>query len=74
MAYTDTKTGSPPGKSGVASKQYPVIRTEEASIEKAGIANYRLHNRMATIKNDDERLLARIGYRQVSYCDSCKCA
>ena len=67
----ESKTGSLREKSGIASKQYPVVRTKETSTEEAGSVNHRTQSRMATIKNDDERLLARIGYRQVSYGYTC---
>ena len=66
MAYQETKAEPLSEKPGAFWKQYPVIRTDETSIEGSDKTNRHTRSQMATIKNDDERLLARIGYRQVS--------
>ena len=65
MTLIKPESGSTPEKPKIAWKQYPVVGTKESFSEEIGSPGRRTHGRMATIKDDDERLLARIGYRQV---------
>lgn len=67
MTFTEPGTQTTSEKSGFAEKQISVLSSVEKSSQDAVSTERRSRGRMATIKNDDERLLARIGYRQVSY-------
>lgn len=67
MTFTEPQTRTPPEKPGFAEKQISVLSSVEKSSQDAVSTGSCSRGHMATIKNDDERLLARIGYRQVSY-------
>ena len=65
MTIRESQTITPSEKLGFAEKQASVLTTVESSFQETVGKGRRSRGHMATIKNDDERLLARIGYRQV---------
>ena len=67
MAFAEPQARTSSGKPGFTEKHISVLSTVESSSQEAVSTESRSRGYMATIKNDDERLLARIGYRQVSY-------
>ena len=68
IVFTESKAGFLSEKPRLTEKDTPLIVTSETSSQEVGSTRPRLSPLMATIKDDDERLLARIGYRQVITC------